>query len=267
MTTTLAPQRFGDLAASELRKLTSLMSNRVILGVTVVAMIGLALLGSELDLHEGRRLLPPGTPFHPTIVPHGLAGASLVQFILAVVGTLAFTSEVSSGTIRVSLAASPNRVRLVAAKAAVFLSVTLVIGIVTSALGVMTAALVLHSVSPFPGLTGTVVSSVVGTGCYLALLGLLGLGLGVLIRRSSGAIFTLVVGLLILPILVSFLPSSLAPSVERLLPLRIGDAVMLQAGSHALPGALPPWVGLAVLAGYAIAILAVGTWRLVRADL
>jgi ABC-2 type transport system permease protein len=267
VTTTFAPQRFGDLVASELRKLTSLLSNRVILVVTVVAMVGLALLGSEIDLHEGRRLLPPGAPFHPTIVSHGLAGASLVQFILAVVGTLAFTSEVSSGTIRASLAASPNRVRLVAAKGLVFLAVTLVIGIVTSALGVLTAALVLHSVSRFPGLTGTVVSSVVGTGCYLALLGLLGLGLGVLIRRSSGAIFTLVVGLLILPILANFLPANLAPSVERLLPLQIGDSMILQASDHTLPGALPPWVGLAVLAGYTLVILALGTWRLVRADL
>lgn len=265
--TTVAPQRFADLVASELRKLTSLLSNRIIAVVVVAAMVGLALLGSEIDLHDGRQGLPPGAPFHPSIVTHGLTGALLVQFVLAVVGTLAFTSEISSGTIRASLAASPNRVRLVAAKALVFLVVALVMGVLTSALGVLSAALVLHSVSRFPGLTSTVISSVVGTGCYLALLGLLGLALGVLIRRSSGAIFTLVVGLLILPILVNLLPANLAPSVQRLLPLQVGESVILQARGHSLPGSLPPWVGLAVLAGYTVVILALGTWRLVRADL
>jgi len=266
MTATATHQRFGDLCASEARKLTSLLSNRIIVVVTVAVMIGLSLLGSEIDLHDGRHVLPPGAPFHPNIVTHGLSGALLVQFILAVVGTLTFTSEVSSGTIRVSLAASPNRVRFVAAKALVFLVVALVVGTVTSALGVATAALVLHSVSKAPG-AGILVSSIVGTGCYLALLGLLGLALGVLVRRSSGAIFTLVVGLLILPILVGFLPANVSSSIERLLPLQVGESVILQASGHALPNSLSPWVGIVVLAGYTVVILALGTWRLVTSDL
>lgn len=268
MTATVERQRFGDLVAAEVRKLTSLISNRVILVAILVVMIGLALAGSETALHAGTQGLPPGVHVvHPNVVTHGLVGAFLVQLILAVVGTLAFTSEVSSGTLRVSLTACPSRIRLVAAKSLVFVVLAFVVGLIGTLLGFATAALVLHGVSPVPSLTGRVLSAVVGTACYLALLGLLGLALGVLVRRSSGAIFTLAAALLVLPILVGFLPSSLATSIDRLLPLQVGESVILQARNHTLTGALPPWEGLAVVAGYTLVVLALATWRLVRSDL
>jgi len=68
--------------------------------------------------------------------------------------------------------------------------------------------------------------------------------------------------ILVLPIIVSALPGSLQPQIERLLPLEIGSVMINDAG----PGAFGPWAGLLILCGYTAAVLALGTLFLVRRD-
>jgi hypothetical protein len=119
---------------------------------------------------------------------------------------------------------------------------------------------------------------------YVCVVGLLGLGLGVLIRHTAGAIGALVGVLLILPIVVSALPESIINAVQRFEPLQIGKMMItvqhvvhgIFRGPHGVirhaviegggTNAFSPWVGFGILCGYAVALLAVGALLLVRRD-
>ena len=105
--------------------------------------------------------------------------------------------------------------------------------------------------------------AVVGSGLYLCVLGLLALGLASIIRHTAGAISAFVGILLVLPLIVSLLPSSIGTPIERYLPADIGHSlVSLQSGPHSFA----PWPALLLLCGYAAAALLVGGLLLVRRD-
>jgi ABC-2 type transport system permease protein len=92
----------------------------------------------------------------------------------------------------------------------------------------------------------------------------LALGLASILRHTPAAISAFVGLLLILPIIVATLPSSLSDDIGRYLPANIGT-VMLTAHYH---GSDPfgPWTGFALLCGYAAVALVVGGVLLVRRD-
>jgi ABC-2 type transport system permease protein len=90
--------------------------------------------------------------------------------------------------------------------------------------------------------------SVLGAGLYLAVLGLLGLGLGTLIRRTAGAVAA-VAGL------VQGLPSSWQDAITRYLPSAAGQAIIGRT-KFAPPGPLlSPGPGFALFCAYAAAVL------------
>lgn len=100
-----------------------------------------------------------------------------------------------------------------------------------------------------------VARAVTGGGLYLALLGLLGLGLGVILRSSAAAIAALF-GLLFVPvILLSMLPHTWQSTVGPYLPMNAGDAIY---SLHPQTGGLSPAAGLGVLALYAAIALTTG---------
>jgi ABC-type transport system involved in multi-copper enzyme maturation permease subunit len=104
---------------------------------------------------------------------------------------------------------------------------------------------------------------VIGAGLYLTVVGLLGIGLGFIIRNTAGAIATLFGVLLVLPVLGAVLPSSWAKHIVPYLPSNAGQAVM---SVHQAPGDLAPWTGFAVFCGYAAAAIIVSAVLLKRRD-
>ncbi len=97
-----------------------------------------------------------------------------------------------------------------------------------------------------------VLRAVIGAGLYLTVVGLFGLGLGAIVRNTAGGIATFAALMFVLPPLMNVLPTSWNDAASPYLPLQAGQAIMsLTAGNH-----LSPWVGLAVLCGYAAAALA-----------
>jgi hypothetical protein len=103
-----------------------------------------------------------------------------------------------------------------------------------------------------------VLRAVVGAALDLALVGLLGTGLGWLLRSTAGALSALLGILFVLPVV-----GLLAPSVVPYLPGNAGAAI-LQVGPAA--GLLAPWTGLTVFAGYAVLTLAAAAVVLRRRD-
>ena len=106
----------------------------------------------------------------------------------------------------------------------------------------------------------------IGAGLYLAVLGLLALGLGTLIRRTAGAVAAVAGLIVILPVLVQGLPSSWQAALTRYQPSVAGQAVIGRT-KFAPPGQLlSPWTGFALFCAYTAAVLTAAALALNRRD-
>ena len=72
--------------------------------------------------------------------------------------------------------------------------------------------------------------------------------------------------LLVLPILVQALPSSLNQAIGKFLPFNISDSMATVHHTADQGSAFSPWLGFAILCGYALATLVIGGVLLVRRD-
>jgi hypothetical protein len=98
-------------------------------------------------------------------------------------------------------------------------------------------------------------------GAYPALIALIGLGLGALLRHTAGAICALVGVLFVLPLL--FISPSLQDAAQNFLPHPMANVLtMVKPPAHALPSGLT----FGLLCGYAVATLTIGAWALTRRD-
>ena len=189
----------------------------------------------------------------------------LAQLAIGVLGVLMITGEYSTGMIRSSLAAVPHRNPVLIAKALVFavsaFVVTEAVGFAAFLLGQQALASThLQASLSTPG----AVRAVIGGALYLTLIGLLGVGLGFLIRNTAGAIATLFGMVLVLPLLANALPSPYSTDVAKYLPLNAGTQIM--TATHPDPNLLGPWAGIGVTALYALAALIAGAVMLKRRD-
>jgi hypothetical protein len=104
---------------------------------------------------------------------------------------------------------------------------------------------------------------VIGSGLYLAVLGLLALGLGTIIRRTAGAIASVFGLIFVLPSLALLLPSSM-DAIQKYLPSNAGQALI--GGGSRGANELSPWVGFGVFCLYAVAALVLAGATLRRRD-
>lgn len=249
-----------DVLRSELCKLRSLRSTYW----SLIAATGFMLAFAALEAI----FLPSRVSDHSAdsldAVRVSLGGSHLSQIAFGVLGVLIITSEYTSGMIRATFSAVPRRVHVVAAKAIVFTVTSLVVGTAACFAAYFLFEALLSgdrfrsSISD-PG----VIRALLGGGLYFAVLGLLGLGLGVIIRTSSGAIAALFSLLFIPQILVQLLPDSWKETIGRYVPMQAGSQVFSQ---HAEPGALGPWTGFAVFCAYAAVALVIGVALIRRRD-
>ena len=184
--------------------------------------------------------------FDPTL--HSLRAIFLAQLPIGVLGVLAITNEHATGMIRNTFAAVPQRRLVLAAKAAIFGLTALVVGEVGAfaAFFIGQAILAQKHAQATIGQPG-VARAVIGAGLYLAGIGLLGLALGTILRRTAGAIASLFALVLVLPILASALPSPWSTDVNKLLPGEAGTALI---NVHHVSDALSPAAGAALFAAY-----------------
>lgn len=194
-----------------------------------------------------------------------LLGLHLSQIAIGVLGVLVVTSEYSSGMIRATLAAVPQRRLVLAAKAAVLALAAVVAGLATCYAAYFAFQAFLPAGNPMgvplsaPGVT----RAVTGAGLYLAVLALAGLGLGAALRSAAGAI-TVLFGLLFVPrIIMQFLPASWQDTVGPYLPMTAGESVY---SVHHQAHALAPWTGFGVFCAYAAAALLAGFILTARRD-
>jgi ABC-type transport system involved in multi-copper enzyme maturation permease subunit len=222
-------------------------------------------------------------------VPGQDSGTSMTQLLtgtfagliaVIVVGVAFMTAEYRRGLIRATLAASPRRGRVLAAKAAA-------IGLAAFGAGLPCAYAALligerwvasHGVSVDPVDPLTELRMVVGTAALLAVAAMLALAVGAILRRSAAAVTTGIV-VIFVPYLLAIYPGLLPVSAENWLT-RVTPAAALAiqqaypahpqvTASYTTGGGyfpLAPWAGFAVLCGWAALALALAAYLLRRRD-
>jgi ABC-2 type transport system permease protein len=255
-----------DLARCEWIKLGTVRSTYWTLLATTVGMVGFgALLTAAYARHYSSANAAGKAAFDPAA--YSLSGFFLAQLAIGVLGVLVITSEYATGSIRSTFAAAPQRGAVLTAKAAVFGAVAAAAGMASSFAAFFTGQAILagKDLQARIGDPG-VIRSVIGAGLYLAVLGLLALGLGTLIRRTAGAIAALTGLVLILPVLVQGLPAPWQAHITKYLPSAAGQAIIGRT-KFAPPGhLLSPWAGFALFCLYALAALIAAAVILNRRD-
>jgi len=226
----------------------------------------------------------------PVIAGHGNEGDpdfTITDFLLGtfagliavvVVATMFITAEYRRGLIRTTLAASPRRGRVLAAKAIVVGAVTFVAGLVAATVAVIAGTALGNKNSyVFPVSWLTELRVVAGAAALLAVAAVLALALGTVLRRSAAAVSIVIVAIVLPYILAvgSVLPVGVSDWLLRITPaaaFAVQQAVpqypqvtaLYSPGSGYFP--LPPWAGLAVLCGYAALALGLAVVLLRRRD-
>ena len=261
--TTATPKpRLVDTLRSEWTKMRTLRSTPITLGVTAALVIGLGALiayGVVTSPHHGKRFLSD---------PVGLiqGGWGLGELAFMVLGVLVVSNEYSSGMIGPTLLATPRRARVLLAKVAVFSVLMFVVGDVMSFVNFFVGHAVVSGHPPFsdPSLGDhNVLRAVVGMGITATLVGLMGLGLGALLRHTAGAITAGVAVVFVGPIIVAILPSSWGNPIGEYWPTEAGsqlEEVARQAN------ALSAWWGAGDMALFVAILLAVAGYLLVKRD-
>jgi ABC-2 type transport system permease protein len=245
---------FVDAARFEWVKLHTLRSTWWLAAATVAVMTG-----AGVAVGAGYRGHSP-TATVAQIVDNSLSGAVLAQLLLGALGV--FTAM---GTRQATLAAVPRRGLASAAKAVVFGGFAATVGILGSVLAFLAAQLATAGTAiPRSSLSdATILKPVLLTGLYLALIGLVGLGFGTLLR-NAGAAIGILFALIFVPAFLGAPFGSSGIVVLRFVPIIIlaNSVITVSQSSEALNA----WAGIAVIALYAAVVIGIGIARFTRRD-
>lgn len=253
-TTTLPPTPgFRAALAFEWTKFAGLRSTRwTLLTTGLLTVVGAVFVGLSGSLQPDDTVL--GGSLTLSVVSLMVAGS---------VGAVTVCGEYASGTIATTLTAVPRRGRVLAAKAALLVGLLYVTGLVSCTAAYLLGGAVLEdgkyaSGDPLPALFGI-------AGLF-ALVGLLGLAVGTLVKHAAGAVVT-VVGVLLLPSLFGPLLGDLRRWIVGATPTAALEK--LTQTSDAAPetvGSLGAWPSLGLVAVYTLLLLGFAAWRLGRRD-
>ncbi|MFJ8311283.1 MULTISPECIES: ABC transporter permease [unclassified Streptomyces] len=185
---------FGDALASEWTKIRSVRSTMWTLGAMIALVVVLGVLAAYLARNSGARM--GETP----VLVLGFYGVPLGMICVIALGVLTITSEYGTGMIRTTLTACPSRGRILAAKSIVFFLLAFVtVTAATTLVAAVQTAMVRDATQPTGGQW---LRATVGVGLYVAMIGLLSLAVGALIRHSAGSI-TIMMGVVLLPLVLA----------------------------------------------------------------
>jgi hypothetical protein len=251
--------RLRDVIRSEWTKFMSLRSTRWTLAIFPVAAVALGVvIAAATGAHWPHMSAAGRANWDPT--NNILAGLIPGYIVLPALGVLMMSSEYSSGMIRSTLAAVPRRSSILGAKAIVFAGVAFVVCEVVTFAAFFAGQSVMGSAPRAALGQPGVLRALVLSGAFLVLMGLFGLGLGAIIRRSAAAVAVYAAVVLVLPPILHVVPGKLWTFGPIII---LGNSV---GAVKILPGFLSPWMGFAVMAAYAAVALVVGTFLLAKRD-
>ncbi|MEU6813588.1 ABC transporter permease [Streptomyces sp. NPDC046860] len=236
----------GHALASEWTKMKSVRSTVWTLGVFVLLVVGIGLLAAVAVRGAGE--LDGQNP-----LTLGFFGLLLGMMCVMTLGVLTTASEYGTGMIRTTMTACPARGRVLAAKSIVFFVVAFVVTLATVSFVALLQTAMLEGHGTLTPSTGEWVKATVGISLYVALLGLLSLLVGSMIRHSAGAI-TIMIGAVLAPLVIALFMN--ANSLEKVQQALLEYSIPSQMGvfydntlSHSGPSGWEPlWIILGVTA-------------------
>jgi ABC-2 type transport system permease protein len=189
-----------------------------------------------------------------------LSGVYIAQVAVVVLAVLAVTAEYDTGLITLTLAATPRRLMVLAAKAATVVAAVVAAGLVGVTASLFAGRTLLSAngfPAPLPAEPVTALRVGVGTVLYLVLVALLSLGVACALRHTALALSAVLALLYLAPLVTRIMPDARWQTwIEQYAPMSAGLAIQSTRDVEQLP--IGPFTGLAVLTCYAAAALAVG---------
>ena len=264
---------FGGVLRSEWIKLWSLMSTRILLLLTLAAIVGVGALtvlirytyldemirsareqGQTMTPEMLEASFPPGSGFDLYNLPN--AGLQIGILILGSLAVLFMSSEYATGMIRSTMNAVPRRTPAFAAKAIILAVISYVITTIAGAVTFLIAMPVFQGMGfDLDWSTDGVLYSIFTGGLYVAGVALIGLSLGTLLRNSAGGITVLVAMFFVLSIAAGFMtliPGEFWKYVPQYIPSEAGGRFLSVGHTD---GVIDPWHGGLIFLGYVLLFL------------
>ncbi|MFC9858928.1 MULTISPECIES: ABC transporter permease subunit [unclassified Streptomyces] len=215
-----------------------------------------ALMNSQFDdLSDAER-----ATFDPTFV--SFSGMILGQLAMVVFGVLVVGTEYSSGMIRTSLAAVPQRATFLFSKIAVAGVLALVVGLATSFISFFLGQALLGDHRTDIG-ADNVLRAVFGGGIYMGLIAIFSMGVAAMLRSSMLSLGILMPFFFLVSQILSAVPG--AKSVARYFPDQAGSKIMqvVPDAMNSDPAPYGPWGGLGILLAW-VAAAVIGGYVVLR---
>ncbi|RKR20159.1 ABC transporter permease [Arthrobacter oryzae] len=256
---------------SEFIKFRTLLSTLILLGSTVIVMVGFGALSAwgtgqfsqaaTRDPQAAARLAAQGGDLAVGVPTSGIAFA---QLILGSLGVLLMSSEFTTGMARSTFAAVPKRLPAFAAK----LVVVVVTSFVVTAVSTLAAGFLATPILGNYGLNLDLASSqsvkmLIVNSIYVAAVAAIGLALGTLIRNSAGGIMSLVGLFFVAPIAFQLIPGDFFVEARKYLP---GNTVAPLTALDHVPATLEAWQAGLVLGAWVVVPVLLAAFLLKRRD-
>lgn len=260
---------FGRVLRSEWIKVTTVPSTLILLACTVVVMVGIATLFAWALTTQAQAVADSSIPAEfapPTEGPDSFAAQAMTvpggglmfgQLLIASLAVVLIASEWATGMIRSTMVAVPKRIPALLAKTVVIALVAFVIGVVSALLSYLVAQPILRTQDFDFALTEDgVMALLINVGTFLALIAVISVALGILLRNTAGGIVTAVALFFVLPIIIQIVGgfADWVPKAARFLPVEAGTQMVVIT---TLEDQLTQWEGGLVMAAWALGLLVI----------
>ena len=259
---------FGRILRSEWIKVTTVPSSVILLGITFVVMVGLSALyawqiavsvGFMADASPEMQAQMGGTTLEmlrEQAMMAPVSGYIFGQLLIASLAVVLIASEWGTGMIRSTMVAVPTRSPALLAKNLVIALIAFVLGAAAAFISYFIAQPILAGENlEFALSDDGVWRTILNTGTYLALIAVISMAIGTLLRNTAGGVVTAIGLFFVFPVIIVNLIQGLAdwiPDAARFLPTSAGERMMMISADT---GQLTAMEGGLVMAAWAVALL------------
>ncbi|MBP3042167.1 ABC transporter permease [Arthrobacter jiangjiafuii] len=252
---------FPRVLHSEWIKTVTVPSTLILLAVSFVVMLGLGALVAwgTVQVVSDPAVGPPGgfdASAQSLAYDVPASGLPFGQLLIAALAVVLMGSEYTTGMIRTTMVAVPTRTPALLAKTLVIAVMSFVLGVLAAFSTYLVSQPILEGEDLGFGLEAEwVLPSIINTGTVLALIAVMGVAIGALLRSTAGGVVTLVGALFVLPIIAGLL-SGLADWVDDAARFLPSNASTQLVATLIQDGQLNQVEGGLVLAAWAVVLLA-----------
>ncbi|WP_100812986.1 ABC transporter permease subunit [Microbacterium lacus] len=255
---------FVRLVRSEWLKFTTIRSTWWSIALVLILSVGLSLLMAasyaSFALDNAEAGMPQGNAVAVQVI---VFSTVLTQLLAVILGSITVTGEYSTGMIRSTLTAAPGRSGAVLAKALVVGVTMFVTSIVVFAIIAIVTAPILTTNALDLSEPETALMPLLGAALFLALMAMMGVGIGFIIRNGPGALAIGIGLVFVAPLLVSFFPRvdgfAWIHDLASYLPSNAGQSLFLSGGMSGnaldtVPAVITivAWAAAALVGGIAV---------------